>query len=1156
MPDARVCPACGTELPLRAPEGLCPGCLLRAGLDGAALSLSPAGDAGATVELAGSRVRETLAAAVGSVPRVLLRDNDAGAKPPVIRPTGSGGAEASIRYRIDGEIARGGMGAVLKGRDPDLGRDVALKVLREDLRDNADLVRRFIEEAQIGGQLQHPGIVPIYELGVFADCRPFFSMKLVKGRTLAELLAGRSSPSDGLPRFLVIFEQVCQTVAYAHARGVIHRDLKPSNIMVGGFGEVQVMDWGLAKVLPRGGAADDATAGHVPEQETIIATARSGGDLDGELSRAGSVMGTPSYMAPEQARGEVEVVDERADVFALGSILCEVLTGRPAFTGRSTREIQARAACGDLAEAFNRLGTCGADPELAALARDCLAPVRDERPRDASRVADRLAAFLASLERRLRDAELERAAQAARAEEALRTAQVAQARALAERRARRLQVGLAASVLATSIAGGLSLTWWLQQRSARLARVGLALREAELLEAQAAADPDGGLTRWPEARAALARASDLLTGADDPGATARVTALSRRIEAGAGAAERDRRLLDRLAKAQARREALLGNTGAAGRRWEAQGDAAYATIFREAGIDPDELDPAEFARRVRARPGRLAAAVVVALDDWAAARLSRAGADSAARAGLDRLRAAARALDPDPWRDALRDALAARDRGALVRLAADPRLAEQAPASLVSLAAALYALDERGRGLEVLRLAQRAHPGDARINLYLGNWLEGVGRHDEAVQYQRAAVALRPESSGARTALAAGLYFQHDFEDAIREAREAVRLEPDYPNARSNLAMILRFAHGESLPPQEARSDEAIAQLREALRIEPEWGEARGFLASILEGRGRTVEARAERARAVELLREAARREPEDSRIQDELGELLRAGGDLPAAAEAYREVARLRPESPAPLLTLGEILGELGRHAEAVAALREAAGRGPDDISIHLALGQALRRVGNYKEAAAAFRRANEITAARSGYAADYTGGAIQAVERLAAVAPRLPAVLRGEAQPADNAERLDLAWVAYDTRQFAAAARLFGEALKADPRLAADRRAGHRYNAACAAALAAAGGGADDPPPGDAARSELRRQALDWLKAELADWSPVLDSDDPQARAEVAPALRAWRQDPDLASVRDAAARAALPEAERADWQALWAEVDRLLGRAGEAR
>ena len=233
------------------------------------------------------------------------------------------------RYQLQGEIARGGMGAILKGRDVDLGRDLAIKVLLESHQGNPEVVSRFIEEAQIGGQLQHPGIVPVYELGTFPepDRRPYFAMKLVKGRTLAALLHERTDPAHDLPRFLSIFEQVCQTMAYAHARGVIHRDLKPSNVMVGSFGEVQVMDWGLAKVLPRGGIADEA--GAQPVQETVIMTVRSGSAGSGSESQAGSVLGTPAYMAPEQARGEVERIDERADVFGLGAILCEILTGRP-----------------------------------------------------------------------------------------------------------------------------------------------------------------------------------------------------------------------------------------------------------------------------------------------------------------------------------------------------------------------------------------------------------------------------------------------------------------------------------------------------------------------------------------------------------------------------------------------------------------------------------------------------------------------------------------------------------------------------------------------------------------------------------------------------------------------------------------------------------
>src|SRR5262245_52265981 len=133
------------------------------------------------------------------------------------------------RYDLGGEIGRGGVGVVLRASDPTLGRELAVKLLRDDQLDNPRLVRRFVEEAQVGGRLQHPGVVPVYELGVLADGRPFFAMKLVEGRTLAELLAARTDPRQDLPRWLHVFEQVCQTLAYAHSHGVLHRDVKPGN---------------------------------------------------------------------------------------------------------------------------------------------------------------------------------------------------------------------------------------------------------------------------------------------------------------------------------------------------------------------------------------------------------------------------------------------------------------------------------------------------------------------------------------------------------------------------------------------------------------------------------------------------------------------------------------------------------------------------------------------------------------------------------------------------------------------------------------------------------------------------------------------------------------------------------------------------------------
>ncbi len=442
-------------------------------------------------------VLESLARSIGSVPRVLLLDTTHDATEVAVTSPSSDAmpspAERGGRYHLFGEIARGGMGSVLMGRDPDLGREVAIKVLREDLRDNDELVRRFVEEAQIGGQLQHPGVVPIYELGTFADHRPFFCMKFVRGQTLASLLAARSAPADDRPRFLAIFAAIAQTMAYAHTRGVIHRDLKPSNVMVGSFGEVQVMDWGLAKVLGREGVVDLATDGDARPGETLLATARSASDST--LSHAGSVMGTPSYMAPEQARGENDRIDERADVFALGSILCEILTTTPAFQGPTSTEILRLAARGDTADALARLEASGADAELVALTSQCLAPDLVDRPEDAQAVSASFTAYLDGVQDRLRQSELAEAA--------------AKARAAEEAKRRRLTVVLAATALLALMSGGGGYVWDQHQKAERQARtahvVNEALADAARLRGEAQAARPVDPARWAEAISAARR---------------------------------------------------------------------------------------------------------------------------------------------------------------------------------------------------------------------------------------------------------------------------------------------------------------------------------------------------------------------------------------------------------------------------------------------------------------------------------------------------------------------------------------------------------------------------------------------------------------------------------------------------------------------------
>ncbi len=389
----------------------------------------------------------------GGRPRVRLRDIESGGEETTRTVDDGGpppaGTAAPSKYAVAHRLGAGGMGEVWRAHDQDLGRDVALKFLHARHRDKPGVVRRFLEEAQVGAQLQHPGIVPVYELG-FAERRPFFAMKLVKGETWSKHLAARTHPLESLQRDLSVFERICQTVAYAHARGVIHRDLNPTNIVIGAFGEVQVLDWGMSKVLPRPGEAGaeppNAAPNAPPGSISTIETVRTQDPGSGSL--VGSVFGTPRYMAPEQALGDVEKIDARTDVFGLGAILCEVLTGQPPYVAevQDPRERQEAelllAARATLDGARTRLASCGADPALVALALECMAPAQAARPKDAGQVAARVGAFLAEVEARAQQAKL---------------------RAHAARQRQRFFAGLAAVVLA---ALGVSVWLWVKAEDA------------------------------------------------------------------------------------------------------------------------------------------------------------------------------------------------------------------------------------------------------------------------------------------------------------------------------------------------------------------------------------------------------------------------------------------------------------------------------------------------------------------------------------------------------------------------------------------------------------------------------------------------------------------------------------------------------------------
>jgi eukaryotic-like serine/threonine-protein kinase len=1305
-------------------------------------------------------------------PRVVLREIEPA------DPASSTNSEGDAgRYRLLGEIAHGGMGAILRGRDDELGRDVAVKVLLASHQGAPEMQRRFIEEAQIGGQLQHPGIVPVYELGTLKDLRPFFAMKLVQGRTLADLLKARSAPTDDQPRFLAIFQQVAQTVSYAHARGVIHRDLKPLNVMVGSFGEVQVMDWGLAKVLPDAGAAD------APEA-ILIRTSRQ--NMAADASQDGDLLGTPAYMPPEQANGDVAVVDRRADVFGLGSILCQILTGAPAYVGRSRADVLIKARRGDTAESLVRLDACGGDADLIALARDCLATLAADRPPDAAAVADRITAYLDGVQDKLRAAERDRA--------------VAEARALEERRRRKLQVGLAASMLALTIIGGLSASYYIQQHQARLTAESTLLARLSTLRDQALDHPDEP-ARWRAALVAVGPAATVLGPTASRASQRRFSLLRAEIESAVAAADRDGVLLDQIVDIRSSRDDDPDGSVR---------DSAYADAFRAAGLDVLTLSAADFAARLRARPPAVELAILSGLDDWTIVR----GGSRRDRPGAKLLSEAARAADSNSWRNDLRMSLSEKDKK--LQLAAFQNLARSAQfdtSDAVSrhlLGNSLMVAGDSATAEIVLRSAQRHFPGDVWINYDLAHVLVERNRRDDAIRFYTAARSLRPETahtlahalvdrgesdeaiavfqdltrrrpkngghwaclgvflkkrglpgSGAvlQTAVAAcreairlkpgdamarhnlglalvgqgksdeaaaayreairlkpsdavahynlgqALYIQEKLEEATDAFRDAIRLRPDYSGAYFGLGSALgsqrRFAEaiiahraairlkpdlveayarlGFALAEQgkfedadaafreairlkpdyaevhynrghafkrQHKLEEAVAAYREAIRLKPEYPEAHNNLGFALADQGKLEEATAELREAIRLkpeypeahynlghalksqhrigeaiaaYREAIRLNPDSSEARNNLGTALGSQGKFEEAATAFREAIRLKPNDARAHSNLGGALNSLRKHEAAEAACRAAIRLKPDDAQAHFNLGSAFGHQGKFADAVAESREAirlkpdyaeahynlglafngqrdfeqaadefREVIRLKPDFAEahcnlghalrqlhDYPGALaelrkghelgskrpdwrspsaqwVAVAERLVELDKRLPAVLKGDDRPKDNSDSLAFAQMCYDRGWHAAAARLWGDALKNDPKLGEDRQAQIRYNAACSAALAGCGTGKDEKKPDEEERKKLRMQALEWLKAERDVWAKVVESGKPQGKTVVFPTLQHWRQDSDLAGVRDPEAVKTLPEAEQKAWRELWESVDALVKKA----
>ena len=306
-------------------------------------------------------------------------------------------SETPGRYTNQSEYARGGIGRVLLVHDQHLGREIAMKELlpftdyvdesmrleKSPVRQSMALITRFLQEARVTGQLEHPSIVPVYELGRRRDGTLYYTMKLVRGRTLASAIR----EAETLPNRLALlshFVDLCQAIAYSHSRRVIHRDIKPSNVMVGKFGETVVLDWGLAKVK-------DKKDEHASQIEETLKTLRLPAAAAGHETHAGQVLGTPTYMPPEQAAGQIDRIDERSDVYSLGAVLYTLLTGKYPYDGENASDTLNKVLVGPPKPLLEV--EPNAPPELAAICERAMQRDAEKRYKDAKDLAEDIIRF-------------------------------------------------------------------------------------------------------------------------------------------------------------------------------------------------------------------------------------------------------------------------------------------------------------------------------------------------------------------------------------------------------------------------------------------------------------------------------------------------------------------------------------------------------------------------------------------------------------------------------------------------------------------------------------------------------------------------------------------------------------------------------------------
>ncbi len=817
--------------------------------------------------------------------------------PPVPPPAGNGTTDRAVglRYRPLREHAKGGLGEVFVALDEELKREVALKQIQENFADHSDSRARFLREAEITGHLEHPGVVPVYGLGVYPDGRPYYAMRFIRGESMeaaierfhqADEQPGRDSGerSLALRELLGRFVAVCQAVAYAHARGVIHRDLKPANVMLGEYGETLVVDWGLAKTL--GQAESTQTVAERP-----VPSASSGATA----TEMGQVVGTAAFMSPEQANGRLDQVGPRSDVFALGATLYCLLTGQVPYSGH---DALIRAALAEVVPARQRKASVPA--ALEAVCHKAMAARPEDRYLRAQALAEDVERWLAD--------EPVRAWAEPLAVKAGRWV----------RKNRVLAAATTAALVVALVLGSAGGVWVQQQKEQqRLAHIARQQRAGEQAEAglgQAAQLRDD--YRFRDAEAMLDQVGGWASQAAD-------RALQQRLKQAKDDLELARKL-DGVRQRVA--------TRAKGKWGAVRMQAEYPEVLARHGLDVLKGNPAELAETIRKSAVR--ENIVAALDDWAWTQTDRQRA-------LRLLELANRADEPDPWRQGVRQALARRDRKRMRQLLGETRQGKPTPGVVFLLALALGS--KNGEATVLLRQMQRQQPRDFWVNFFLGYRLHEEKKDREAAECFLVAVVLRPDSPHAHTNLGNALQSQGKVEEAIACFRKAISLDPDFAPAHNNLGNALR---------SQGKVEEAIVCFRKTVSLDADFAPAHNNLGIALKDKGKVEEAIACHRKAIEL-------DPKDTQAHNNLGAALHAQGKVDEAIACYRQAIVLDPRNAPAHTNLGNALHCKGKLDEALGYQRKALELDPRNARVCYNLALVLRDKGRVEEAIACFHKA-----------------------------------------------------------------------------------------------------------------------------------------------------------------------------------------------------